>query len=82
MALGPASLKERSITLSVQAEAVIDQIIKKSTKPDITIDVSLLPREFSVQDWPALKSKYLNAGWKKATWESDQRDGDYIRLQA
>lgn len=78
MALGPQKQKRESALR--KAEAIIDKAIKASGGERATIDASLLP--ITMKEWPTLKRKYKQAGWKGAVWVTDQRDGDYIDLQA
>lgn len=80
MALGPKQISASDVKA---AEAVIDAAITKSIpgRPRVTVATSLLGSS-ARELWDALRQKYIDAGWKKAEWVSDQRDGDYIDLSA
>lgn len=80
MALGPQ--KQNKEVLLNQVEAIIDKHVKSSDGNRVTIATSLLPDRFSASDWPALKRRYESAGWKRAKYVCDQRDGDYIDLES
>lgn len=80
MAIGPQ--KENKEALLKQTEAIIDKHIKGSDGDEVLIATSLLPDRFSASDWHILKKRYKAAGWKRAEYVSDQRDGDYIHLES
>lgn len=81
MALGPN--KQTKDAVKRRAEAIIDKIIRGGSGENlITISVDLLPDTFSAKDWKEVAPRYRKAGWRVATWESDERDGDYILLEA
>ena len=80
MALGPQ--KQNKEALLKQVEAIIDKHVKSSDGDRVIIATSLLPDRFSAADWPTLKKRYKEAGWKRAEYVSDQRDGDFIDLES
>lgn len=75
MAIGPQ--QQNKVAILEQAERIIDKHLAGSVD-GATISTTLLPDGFSCSYWPALESKYLKAGWKRAEWVTDQRDGDYL----
>jgi hypothetical protein len=78
MALGPKTNKADRLK---KLEQVIDAAIKRSDENSITFNVENLPC-FSSEIWSTLRKRYKSAGWKKVEFVSDQRDGDYISLEA
>lgn len=83
MALGPQIKRKTREQILAKAEKIIDKYIKNDIYGDIIISIGLLPAHFDSSDWDNnLKTKYKQAGWKIASWVSDERDGDYIHLVA
>lgn len=83
MALGPQAQRKGHASVVKQAEKKVDECIKNDTTGEVTIDVKLLPSRFTSRDWETeLAPKYRQAGWKRADWVSDMREGDYIHLIA
>lgn len=81
MAIGP-QIKDKETTLK-QVEVIIDKHIKASCGASaLNISTSLLPDRFSACDWHILEKRYKAAGWKRAEYVSDQRDGDFISLES
>ncbi len=81
MALGPKEISDRRSTLIASAEQTIDSAIRGASGPRVTVDTRLL--RITRAEWDqSLRPKYLSAGWKKADWTGDQRDGDFIDLEA
>lgn len=48
-----------------------------NSRPLMTI---ALPSGLTSEIWAIVQSKYISVGWSKVTWESDQRDGDYLQF--
>lgn len=82
MALGPQNAKRRHKQLLAAVEATIDDAIRRSSGGVVSIAVEILGSQFSASDWPELEKRYKAAGWRRAKYVSDQRDGDYIELEA
>lgn len=81
MATGPSIVRKTRQQIVSKAEKFIDRCIRDDVSGEVTISTKLLPERFDIKDWEdCLRPKYIKAGWKKAAWVSDQRDGDYIHL--
>lgn len=80
MARGPE--RESKEQLLRQTEAIIDRHLAGNNGEYASISTDLLPDRFSITDWPALKRRYKQSGWKHAEWISDQREGDYLEFKA
>ena len=81
MALGPDSIRRNLDESAKLVEVRIDQLIRNSSSRRITIEARSLP-QMSMDVWEnVIRPKYLKAGWSVVEWVSDQREGDYIKLE-
>lgn len=79
MALGPKAIRENRQPVIDAAERLIDAAISKASETRVTIDASLL--KITPAEWrDVLVPKYRAAGWLKADWTFEERDGDFIDL--
>ena len=81
MALGPQAQRKTRESILKKAEKIIDSFILHDTTGEITINVDLLPARLDSRHWATeLRPKYIAAGWKRADWITDSREGDYLRF--
>jgi hypothetical protein len=83
MAISPNQLNEEFKKEVNNLEKVIDGLLdKKTLNFGGTITLSA-PKGMTYNHFEALKSRYINAGWKELNWDSfyDQRDQyDYATI--
>jgi len=79
MAVSPQTKKRATILKRVEAK--IDSYLKRGDGGRETIAVSLMPDGFCMELWEELEPKYKAAGWRKAEYVSDQRDGDFLDFE-
>jgi len=88
MVIKPQQIAEKNFRLNRQKiralEMKIDATLTRDFKPDDINGVCIDLSEYVNYNSPiyrAIKEKYEKAGWK-VEYESDQRDGDFVRFRA
>ena len=78
MAISPKMLEESFMKDVEELESKLDSILMKmklSGRSSLSIDV---PHGMTTDNFKVLRSRYITAGWKDVSWESDQREGDWL----
>lgn len=81
MAISPKHLEEEFQNEVTIHEENIDNTlaVKKITKGQ-SININP-PKSMNRQHFLILKQRYINAGWTDVSWNSDQREGDWLTFK-
>ena len=78
MAIGPNMLNESFMEDVEHYEKKIDQsLATRKVAPNSTVNVDV-PSGMSYSHFQILKERYIKAGWGNVTWNSDQREGEWL----
>lgn len=80
MALGPHSINENKQVLAEYMERSIDEIIERSHRVPIYIAVDAINKWDLDAFYSHIVPRYLEAGWSRVEYTSDQREGNFITL--
>ena len=78
MAISPDLLNQKFLKdVSLTEQELDRRLSMKSIDPggSVTIDA---PSGMTSKQFPILRNRYIEAGWKEVVWESDQREGDWL----
>lgn len=82
MAISPKLLDEKFMKeVSRIEEQLDDKLTACSLGPAKRVNINV-PHEMNQSHFQILKPRYISAGWKNVTWNSDQREGDWLVFEA
>jgi hypothetical protein len=82
MAISPKLLDEKFMKeVSRIEEQLDDKLSSCSLGPAKRVNIDV-PREMNHSHFQILKPRYIAAGWKDVTWNSDQREGDWLVFES
>lgn len=82
MAISPKLLDEKFMKeVSRIEERLDDKLAACSLGPSKRVNINV-PSEMNQSHFQILKSRYIAAGWKNITWNSDQREGDWLVFES
>ncbi len=82
MAISPKLLDEKFMKEVSRIEERLDEKLAACSlgpAKRVSIDV---PHEMNQSHFQILKSRYITVGWKNITWNSDQREGDWLVFES
>lgn len=82
MAVKPEQLRDTFRKKVNQYEEEIDALLvghKGTFNGSITLDI---PAGLTTDIWQHLRKRYLKAGWEKAEWEYEQREGQWLYFKS
>lgn len=79
MAIQPNTFDQ---SLQSDAKSFEDQIDRQlpSCSPLSGVVTLKVPSGMNNSHFQIIRANYIKAGWKDVTWESDQREGDWLRF--
>lgn len=78
MAIGPNILSETFMKEVDHFEQKLDQLLSgKKLSPNSSVNVDV-PSDMSYSHFQVLKERYIKAGWGNVTWNTDQREGEWM----
>jgi len=83
MALGPQFLTELFQKDLKSCEEEIDRMLSENKTFGYNKTITTkVPKGMNREVFTVLKERYLAAGWKSVEWESEQRNGEWLKFKA